>query len=398
MSSRLRMRDRVLAALAASGALAVGTSLAACGGTVGTENADAGEDGGTTGADGATADADAKADATPLPACMFGTPSQACFTHDQLVAMLAAPPRGGFPFDDGGTGASFDPNGCLEPSYVMNDCCNPATSGPTFDGTKCCYTFCTGACCGRALVVDGDARVATASLRDDWRAERAASRDDLAIDATTRRALADAWLADARMEHASIASFARFTLDMMACGAPPELVRDAQRAAMDEIEHAKLCFALASRFAGEALGPGPLDVGSARAPTLAEAAAAAAREGCVGETIAAVTARAQLAGARDREVRAALRRIARDEEAHAELAWRFVAWAIGVGDAGVRDAVARAFDDRALAPTPIDDVDAAAWRAHGRLDARRAREAAREALRDVVAPCARAMLGARPRR
>ncbi len=51
-------------------------------------------------------------------------------------------------------------------------------------------------------------------------------------------------------------------------------------------------------------------------------------EGCIGETVAAVEAAEQLAHASDPRVRAVLGRISEDETRHAELAWRFVAWAL----------------------------------------------------------------------
>ncbi len=393
MRDFLRLRGRFSRVLASSG-LVVASAALGCGGSVGTESSDGGHDGSAV--DGATfADGSSTADAATVPACMYGMLQQSCFTHDALVAMLNNPPRGG-DLNDEGIDASFDPNGCLDRAYVADGCCNPANSGPVFDGMKCCYTFCTGACCGRPLVVDGAARVAPAARRSDWRrTNRGRKGDDAALDVATRRELADAWLEDARMEHASIASFARFTLDLMACGAPPELLAASQRASLDEIEHARSCFALASRFAGEDVGPGTLVATMTTAPTLAEAAAAAVREGCVGETLAALTARAQLRGVRDHQARVALRRIARDEEEHAELAWRFVAWAVTTGGDDVRAAVARAFEEATRAPAPIaresDAIDVAAWRAHGRLTAADARDVIVRALRDVIAPCARAL-------
>lgn len=142
-----------------------------------------------------------------------------------------------------------------------------------------------------------------------------------------RRALADAWANDARFEHASIASFAKLSLELLALGAMAELVAASHRAALDEVEHARLCFALASRYAAEPIGPGALDLGSsvALATTLERIAAAAVVEGCVGETLGAIEA-AEAARARDPIVARALRVIAEDEAKHAELSRRVVAW------------------------------------------------------------------------
>lgn len=65
-----------------------------------------------------------------------------------------------------------------------------------------------------------------------------------------RSALASRWLDSALLEHASIASFARFSLHLLAVGAPPELLERTQRAALDEIEHARLAFAIVARGRG----------------------------------------------------------------------------------------------------------------------------------------------------
>jgi hypothetical protein len=62
-----------------------------------------------------------------------------------------------------------------------------------------------------------------------------------------RRRLAERWSRAALAEHASIASFARFTLQLL-------------RGGLDEIEHARLSFRVASVFAGRSLGPGPLPI------------------------------------------------------------------------------------------------------------------------------------------
>jgi hypothetical protein len=204
-------------------------------------------------------------------------------------------------------------------------------------------------------------------------------------------ALAAAWAADALAEHASVASFARFSLGLLAVGAPAELVEGAHRAALDELRHAELCFALASRYAGEVLGPGPFPTGRVEPPrTLAALASATVREGCVGETVSAIVAAEQLARATDPEVRRALAVITADEARHAELAWRTVAWALEVGGAEVRAACEQAFAE-ALAQAPSVPEGAVGLEAHGRLDTATLQAVARSAMRDVVALCARAL-------
>lgn len=285
---------------------------------------------------------------------------------------------------------------CPDPSMARDGCCNSGVAGPEIEGDLCCYYFCDGPCCGRAFTIDGHARVADTTERADWCAEWSVQTND--IDDVTRGALADAWRADAQMEHASVASFARFTLELLALGAPADLVAASQSASLDEVEHARLCFALASRFSGQAHGPGPLDMaGALRGTSLAECAGFAVIEGCIGETIAALTARAQLDVAKDEDARRALLRIAEDEEAHAALAWRFVAWALSAGGAPVRAAVAQAFDEgmrkaRAHRNAEVVGIDEVAWRHFGRLTAAEMDRVTADALEEAIAPNVRLLL------
>lgn len=440
-----QLRLRFLSSLAASGAI-VGASLTACGGaidTTGTSSGSTGSSSGSTGSSGSSGQSSSGytssgSSPTPLPpptstayppeppttTCKYGQPTTACYTHEQLVAQLLSPPRGGDVADAGEADAdisgSFDPNGCLPANLVEDGCCNPAVTGPTWTGSSCCYVHCTGACCGRPFMVAGEARLAPVRERDDWMkvepstfrahgtpasgvhrsaASSSSSPAATALAPATRARIATAWAHDAAMEHASVASFARFTLDLLALGAPADLVLGAQDAGRDEIEHATACFAIASRYAGKSLGPGRLDVGGAApAVDLAVAVAATIVEGCIGETLSALLAEARLARAEDADVRAALRQIANEEARHAELAWRVVGWAITSGGDDVRAAAGRAFE-AALATTPrswdpsLDGIAPATLRAHGLLDEATAREVAERALADVIAPCAAALTG-----
>jgi len=283
---------------------------------------------------------------------------------------------------------SYDGNGCLAGSDHAHGCTGKtALSGPRFDNGQCCYTMCQGPVppCGRPLMVEGQARVAAStSGASAWCAEVAPQVTPLPL----RDRLAAAWRRDGRFEHASVASFGRFALELLAVGAPPQLVAEAQRAASDEIEHAQLCFGLAAAYGGIVGGVGPLPLSDLRIRTdLAEVAAAAVREGCIGETFAAHVADRGADVCRSPEVATVLRRIAADELRHAELAWRFVAWAAARGDDRVRVAIAEAF---AHLPDVTDDapVDREAWEAAGRFDAARQVVLRDEVMREVVAPAA----------
>lgn len=340
---------------------------------------------------------DDRPDALPTaPMCTAQPAAVECFTREALEQMLRFP--GGGDIGDGGRpiDAGYAANGCLHREFASNSCCNQAQSAPWVDGDRCCYWFCPGACCGRGFTVDGRARVADAVARADWRD----ASPEGALDAVTARALAASWRRDALMEHASIASFARATLSLLALGAPPEILADTQRAALDEVDHARRSFSLVSRYAGAPEGPGALEMqGALGAVDHASFAVDTLREGCVGETLAAWVAAAQAARATDPMAREALAVIAADETRHAELAWRTVAWCVRAGGERVRRAVSdavRAMADGGAMPGPFEDVpagvSAAAWSAHGRLDAATAARVTREAWGALVAPCLRALV------
>lgn len=234
----------------------------------------------------------------------------------------------------------------------------------------CSYTWTIPCPGGRPLLADDGPRVAEAIFSAAWLAELAPADS---LPEQLREVIAGEWLQDARSEHASVASFARATLELLALAAPPALVAASQRASLEEIEHARLCFALASRYAGAALGPGPLPAVPTRPAELVRLACDTFVEGCVGETIAALVATRAARRCADPSVTAVLARIADDEAEHAALAWATVAWAVSQGGEAVRSAVralARDLHAAALRAAPPAPAPSAALLAHhGRLDA-----------------------------
>lgn len=161
-----------------------------------------------------------------------------------------------------------------------------------------------------------------------------------ALSSETRDALSREWARAAQFEHASIASFSRFSLELLAVGAPPELIEGAHRAALDEVAHARMSFALASVYAGSPLGPGALALGPEvfESFELTPIVTSALAEGCINETLAALEADAGAAAAEPSVVRQFLTVVARDEGEHAALSFRFVRWALELGDSAVRRA------------------------------------------------------------
>jgi hypothetical protein len=236
-------------------------------------------------------------------------------------------------------------------------------------------------------------RSSSAAERDDW--AEALSAVDIAH-ARTREFLAQSWLKDALEEHASIAAFARFTMLLLSVGAPPDLAVGSQRASLDEVRHARSCFSLARRYGASEVGPSELVVGdSLSAMSLADVVELTVVEGCVGETLGALLAAEQLRLATDPEVRRVLQRLAKDELRHAELAWKFLAWALRK-DQRLGEVAARAFEraTREIERMPIVDygVDVDVWHAHGRVTCAEAHALARNGIERIVRPCLRAIL------
>jgi len=390
MVKRTGLRSRIFSAVAPANALFL---AAACGGEAATpgETGAAGTAGtaatiGGSGGGGPTGPGPFESRGIEAPAhdCVGGAIGTCCEydycldAADAAVALHQTTPGAG--------GAPDLAEVCQLPNTSLGFC-TFVKSGPSIVGEQCCFSVSHGTCCGRPFVVGGVARLAEACRREDWGGTLDASFDE-ELNALERRELAGAWLADALLEHASIASFARFSLELLAVGAPASLVEAAQRASLDETEHARSCFALASRFEGRPLGPGPLDMqGLELGRSLAELAVAVFHEGCVGETLAAALAGQQEAMAIDEQCRAALARIARDEAEHSLLAWRFLRYAVDRGGRHVADCLREAF---AQAPRTLavreSNVAAETLNHYGRLTPEQERELVAETWREVIAP------------
>ena len=225
----------------------------------------------------------------------------------------------------------------------------------------------------------------------DW---ASGPRPDLSgLSARQRARLAEAWLADAMDAHRKIALGAQLSLEFLSQGAPPELLRSAQRASLDHITHAEICFGLASAYRGRPAGPPPGPGQSGAEPSLA----VTVRHGCMGDTIAAMVATVAAEGCQDPVVRRALHTMASDRTRHAGLAWRFVAWSLRHRrePADPRH-IADTFAVRAAelgVEREIPRREGSGWLAsHGRLSGRQLQEITSVTLREVVLPCAHALL------
>lgn len=251
-----------------------------------------------------------------------------------------------------------------EPSTIFAD---DVGDGNTAVELVCGYMWLDGLCCadvwvqgdsadtggpdvGRPLLVGGAARKAGLAPRPEWVQPSAAA----AVPPALQEALVGHWARAGLAEHASVAAFARFSMALLHLGAPPELVEDAHRAALDEVRHARLCFGLASRYAGTAIGPGRLDLDASLDGELEPVRVFETlfKEGCVGETLAALEAAHAARRAVDPAVRDVLEAIAEDEQRHAALAWRAAEWLLERYPA-TRSRLASLA--AALVPSPVGD-------------------------------------------
>jgi hypothetical protein len=142
------------------------------------------------------------------------------------------------------------------------------------------------------------------------------------------------WLARlAWMEAASGHAFRGLRSELAERGAPPSLVRAAERAEGDERRHARVTSRLARGRGGRVAR---VSVKRRRARSLEAFARENAIEGCVREAFAALVATWQARHAPDPEIAVAMAEIAADETRHAALAWAIDAWACPQLDALAR--------------------------------------------------------------
>jgi hypothetical protein len=160
----------------------------------------------------------------------------------------------------------------------------------------------------------------------------------------------------ARLEAAAVDAFHHLRRELIAHRAPRRMVKAAERAARDEIRHARMTRALAKRYGGGVVAP-RVELRPVR--SLEAIAMENAVEGCLREAFGALVAHWQASAAADPVIRAAMARIARDETRHAALAFEVDSWVRGrlARAAQARVAVVR---DRAFRELTADEAEAPA--------------------------------------
>jgi hypothetical protein len=169
------------------------------------------------------------------------------------------------------------------------------------------------------------------------------------VPADARRLVAGEWRHDGARQHAAIAAFLVHAQNLVALGAPPSLIADASRGALDEVRHARACFAIARAIDGEDASPAAFPqifeapaIPDDRVMALALMAEGALVDGALSQQVAVRVLSRLAARARTVDLRAVLQRMAEDEERHAAQSWEVISWCVAMGGDAVRATVLEA--------------------------------------------------------
>lgn len=273
-----------------------------------------------------------------------------------------------------------DPDFC---GWDVRKVCGPEESVTD----ECCYVVNLSVICeGRPIRVDGAHALPETTKRDDWLSDITLDTSLLSLE--RRELLTRLWTESGQAEHASVAAFARFALELLALGAPASLVEEAQQAMGDEIRHARLCFAVASAISGQTIGPAAFPAATASGELdVKQTLIGIVIDGCINETIAAAIAQAESNCAADPTLHLSLDKLAADERRHAALSWKALRWLLSERpelrpfaktcfESGVRDQ---------WNPTVETHPWTHSW---GRLSGLQRTMVIRKTIAKVIAPCA----------
>jgi hypothetical protein len=177
---------------------------------------------------------------------------------------------------------------------------------------------------GRPFRIKGTPVVSKVSSSSEW-STRDVKRYDLPYE--SRIALEAVWLDSASKEHASVPAFSKLSLQLIALGAPPDLISKVFIAAGQEITHAELCFSVATSVSGRPWSPGamPQILGErSDFESLESMILECFVDGCLMEAMSAAHAHASAQLAEEIDIKRVFSVIAEDEKSHAELSWEIL--------------------------------------------------------------------------
>jgi hypothetical protein len=214
-----------------------------------------------------------------------------------------------------GCGTNNDLPQCFDNPHTVTLTPDAGASVRGQDGGLDCYALCASGFCD----LNPDGKTVTCHTECTGRRPQGLDGSNTCAPSTLGGYFAEV----ACLEAASVDAFRILTEDLLLFGAPKKLVQAARRAKRDERRHVRVTGALARRFGAIPRKP---RISEPRPRKLIDVAIENAVEGCVRETFGALLAHWQAGHAEDPQVRATMKRIARDETRHSALAWQTHRW------------------------------------------------------------------------
>jgi hypothetical protein len=179
------------------------------------------------------------------------------------------------------------------------------------------------------------------------------------------------WTANAMSEHAAAAGCSAVVRALVEARAPLDLVAVESTFVLDEIAHAEMAARIANALGGGVVAHYDADVLVPEPPRklsrVARAVDLAVMIHCINEAFLLPLARAMIEHQPHPVMRTALRRIVKDEAAHARFGWIILDWADELLDDNARELLRRRIADRVArqramtAAPPRDTIDPVGW-------------------------------------
>ena len=215
------------------------------------------------------------------------------------------------------------------------------------------------------------------------------------LTAPERARLAETWKRRSAAEYLAVSTFSILAIDLVAAGAPADVLSHCVRAQLDEIRHAELAIRMVEIYGGSRIEP---VAGMSRLPDsqemskLQQAVANTLLVSCVSETYATTILTATRDLTTDPVAHAVLTSIYSDEVMHARLGWSYLRFGIDKGGQKVIEA-ASAMVPRAIKGVanviererPIGEVTEAVRR-HGLMTPGEERRVFSQTVREVLVP------------
>ena len=215
------------------------------------------------------------------------------------------------------------------------------------------------------------------------------------LTAPERARLAETWKRRSAAEYLAVSTFSILAIDLVAAGAPADVLSHCVRAQLDEIRHAELAIRMVEIYGGSRIEP---VAGMSRLPDsqemskLQQAVANTLLVSCVSETYATTVLTATRDLTTDPVAHAVLTSIYSDEVMHARLGWSYLRFGIEKGGKKVIEA-ASAMVPRAVKGVatvvererPVGEVTEAVRR-HGLMTPGEERKVFSQTVREVLVP------------